>query len=80
VEVTSGDVVVHVPAGAYRVDAGTRAGDVTLDGVRHDDDARGTIVMTRPRATSPCGAGRAERQPSSSRRSRYSSPLISPRA
>lgn len=22
-----------------------RAGDVTLDGVRHDDDARGTIVI-----------------------------------
>jgi hypothetical protein len=45
VEVTSGDVVVHVPAGAYRIDGRTRAGDVTLDGVRHDDDARGTIVI-----------------------------------
>ena len=45
VEVSSGDVVVAVPAGAYRIEAETRAGDVTLDGVRHDDGARGRIVL-----------------------------------
>ncbi len=67
-------------AGAYRIDASTRAGDVTLAGVRHDDGARGSIVIDSTAGDVAVRAAPAEGQPSSSRRSRYSSPLISPRA
>jgi len=44
VEVTSGDVEIEVPAGPYAIAVETRAGDVILEGVRDEDDARGTIT------------------------------------
>ncbi len=44
VEVSSGDVEVVVPAGAYRLDATTRSGDLHLSGVR--DDPRATRSIT----------------------------------
>ena len=45
VEVTSGDITLDVPAGAYRITAETRAGDVVLDGVRDDPAAPGSILL-----------------------------------
>lgn len=45
VEVTSGDITLDVPAGAYRITAETRAGEVVLDGVRDDPAARGGILL-----------------------------------
>ena len=45
VEVSSGDVEVIVPAGAYRLDVATRSGDVRLSGVRHDPQAARSITV-----------------------------------
>lgn len=45
VEVSSGDIEVVVPAGAYRIEAETRAGDVLLRGVRDNPDAPGRIRL-----------------------------------
>ena len=45
VDVSSGDVEVVVPAGAYRLDATTRSGDVRLSGVHHDPQAARSITV-----------------------------------
>jgi len=45
VEVSSGDVEVVVPAGAYRLDATTLSGDVRLSDVRHDPRAARSITV-----------------------------------
>lgn len=43
VEVSSGDVEIEVPAGSYRIEAETRAGDVILDGLSDDAVSRRVI-------------------------------------
>ena len=42
---SSGEIDVVVPDGAYRIEAETRAGDVVLRGVRHDPAAPGRIRL-----------------------------------
>lgn len=45
VDVSSGRVAIEVPAGAYRIDATTRAGRIRMRGVRHDERATRSIVV-----------------------------------
>lgn len=46
VDTSAGDIAIQVPAGAYRVDATTGGGSVTVRGLRHDAAAARSIVVT----------------------------------